>query len=197
MSQRNDRFTQITMLVSLWVEDHPYPEISKRLVREFSSDLSESSFSVEEINEAIRLYRRDYMNQRRHFGFLWEKCKEVRALHMGIPDAGVAYGIVKSFKNDNIFISASEVSPEMLLCYVNRSGNGSSIESARRISILINNLGWDGIFTDNESSDRARFIQAYEVNNRRMTDDETWKTPDALLPDGKLEIKKLANGMSA
>jgi len=187
-----DRKKQIEVLMALWFDANPDPEPTIQIIRECINDFVESGFDVDEIKEGIRLYRRDYPHQRRHFGFLWSKVMDVRRKRLNLPDAPEAYAIAKRFKNDHAFTAAKDVTEEMLEPYCK-----DKPFAVDRLLAMIHSLGWEGLFTDNEVSDRARFIQAYEVIDKRISDKEVWATPDRLLPEGEpIPIEKLLGEMT-
>ena len=73
--------------------------------------------------------------------------------------------------------------------------NPPSEETAKRLLKIVQTIGFKGLDTGNEAADRARFVQIYDIIDSRMTDQETWRTPDNLLPEGVTTVAQLAENI--
>lgn len=180
-----EREKEMYMLVSLWIADNPQPEISERLTREYVKDFVSSGFQVEELNEAIRRYRRDYIYPKRNFAMLWDLCKRIRAERLEIAPALEAWPLLwkvdakkKCDKGWYVHVPPSEVTIDMVMNVYPQP----SRDTAERILKVIQTIGFKGLDTGNEAADRARFVQIYEIMDHRITQDGVWFTPDNLLP---------------
>jgi len=187
-----NRKQNIYVQLALWVEDNPDPPLDEagRLMREYVEDFVNSGFTVEEIHEGRRIYRRDHQYPKRNFGFLWECCKNVWEERHELATPGEAWMITIKVVNDVHRPKWTEdITPEFIMQYT------PSLESAKRILEIIQKYHWAGIFTDNEAADRARFIDAYKLIDHKMTNNATWRTPDNLLPEGVKTVAQLAKNI--
>jgi len=187
-----NRKQNIYVQIALWIEDNPDPPLDEagRLMREYVNDFAESGFTVEEIAEARRIYRRDYQFLKRNFGFLWECCKNIWEERHELATPGEAWMITikllnSLYKPEHPWL----ITPEMVMEFT------PSLETAKRIAAIVKKYHWTGIFTDNQAADRARFIDAYKLIDHKMTNDSTWKTPDNLLPEGAKTVAQLAKNI--
>ena len=198
----NNRNQIIYVQISLWIEDNPDPPLDEkgRLMREYVDDFANSSFTVEEIAEARRIYRRDHQYPKRNFGFLWDICKRVRAERLSMASALEAWPMFwriptmrRQSDHPGLFdrVHPKDTTIEMVL----DMWNPPSEETAKRLLKIVQTIGFKGLDTGNEAADRARFVQIYDIIDSRMTDQETWRTPDNLLPEGVKTVAQLAKNI--
>ena len=196
-----DRDQNVYIQIALWIEDNPEPPLDQegRLLREYVSDFSASGFTVEEIAEGRRTYRRDYSYLKRSFAFLWDKCLQARSIRLNIAsplEAWSMFWTVKQSKPNgkgwNVAIHHSETTLGMVMEIYDKPSQAT----AERILKIIHAGGRNIFSTDNVAADRARFCQMYEAFDQRMTERETWETPVALLPESKNQVSQLVQSVA-
>lgn len=185
-----EREKEIYMLVSLWTSDNPEPKINERLTREYVKDFVSSGFQVAELDEAIRRYRRDHLYPKRNFAMLWDLCVRIRAARLDVASALEAWpvfwqvlGIIRRGHSDlgTDKVPIYELTTEMIEAVYSKPSRAT----AERLFAIVKSIGFGGLDTGNESADRARFVQIYEIMDHRITQDSVWFTPDNLLPAKK------------